>query len=42
MNYVLDCLYIALAEREHCRVVTADQRLLNTFPTVAISLASLP
>ena len=33
-----DCLYIALARRESCRVVTADQRLLNTFPGDTISL----
>lgn len=39
---VYDCLYVALAEREQCRVVTADQRLLNTFPAQTISLASLP
>ena len=36
-----DCIYIALAEREHCRVVTADQRLVNTFPAQTISLSSL-
>lgn len=36
-----DCLYIALAKREQCRVVTADQRLLNTFPAETISLLSI-
>lgn len=39
---VYDCVYVALAEREQCRVVTADQRLLNAFPAHTISLASLP
>ncbi|MGH7140892.1 MAG: type II toxin-antitoxin system VapC family toxin, partial [Pirellulales bacterium] len=29
---VYDCLYVALAEREQCRVVTADQRVLTLFP----------
>jgi predicted nucleic acid-binding protein len=28
---VYDCLYVALAEREGCPLVTADQRLVNTF-----------
>ncbi len=39
-----DCLYVALAEREGCELVTADQRLLNSlgrqFPFV-IPLSSL-
>jgi predicted nucleic acid-binding protein len=39
---VYDCLYVALAEVEQCRVVTADQRLLKTFPAQTISLASVP
>ena len=26
---VYDCLYVALAEREQCDLVTADQRLIN-------------
>lgn len=26
---VYDCLYLALAEREGCRFVTADRRLFN-------------
>jgi predicted nucleic acid-binding protein len=42
---VLDCLYVALAEREHCKLVTADDKLLRNlrphFPFV-VSLASLP
>jgi predicted nucleic acid-binding protein len=40
-----DCLYVALAEREGCELVTADVRLLSnlkpTFPFI-IDLASLP
>ena len=39
---VYDCLYVALAEREQCRVATSDQRLLNTFPAQTVSLATLP
>ena len=42
---VYDCLYVALAEQEHCDFVTADDRLIRalqgTFPFI-ISLASLP
>jgi predicted nucleic acid-binding protein len=42
---VYDCLYVALAEREGCELVTADTRLLNSlqpsFPFI-IALASLP
>lgn len=38
---VYDCVYVALAEQQLCPVVTADQRLLNTFPGQTISLASL-
>jgi predicted nucleic acid-binding protein len=42
---VYDCLYVALAEREACDLVTADTRLLanlrNTFPFI-IHLAALP
>ena len=42
---VYDCLYVALAEREGCELVTADTRLLNSlqpsFPFI-IDLASLP
>lgn len=36
-----DCLYIALARREACRVVTADQRLPSTFPGDTISLQAV-
>lgn len=40
-----DCLYVALAEREGCEMVTADTKLLlnlkPTFPFI-IDLASLP
>ncbi len=42
---VYDCLYVALAEREGCELVTADARLINSlqpsYPFI-ISLASLP
>jgi predicted nucleic acid-binding protein len=41
---VYDCLYVALAEREGCELVTADDKLLKnlgpTFPFI-VSLASL-
>lgn len=36
-----DCLYVALARHESCRVVTADQRLLNAFPGDTISLQAI-
>jgi len=39
---VYDCLYVALAEREQCKVVTADQRTVAVFPAHAIALDSLP
>jgi predicted nucleic acid-binding protein len=42
---VYDCLYVALAERENCELVTADTRLLNslqpTYPFIT-SLGSVP
>src|SRR2546421_10868485 len=42
---VYDCLYIALAEREKCKLVTTDDRLVKNlqsqFPFI-MSLASLP
>lgn len=42
---VYDCLYVALAEREQCDFITADDKLVNglqaAFPFV-IHLASLP
>jgi predicted nucleic acid-binding protein len=42
---VYDCLYVALAEREGCEFLTADDRLVRalgpTFPFI-ISLATLP
>jgi predicted nucleic acid-binding protein len=42
---VYDCLYVALAEREGCEFITADDRLVRalgpTFPFI-LSLASLP
>ncbi len=42
---VYDCLYVALAEREGCEMVTADARLLNSLQPTSpfiISLASVP
>ena len=40
-----DCLYVALAEREACELVTADQKSINNlaphFPFI-VPLASLP
>lgn len=39
---VYDCLYVALAEREQCKIVTADQRVLALFAALTISLDSLP
>jgi predicted nucleic acid-binding protein len=42
---VYDCIYVALAEREGCAFITADDRLVRalgpTFPFI-ISLATLP
>jgi predicted nucleic acid-binding protein len=42
---VYDCLYIALAERESCQLVTADDKLVNNlqaaFPFI-VSLAAMP
>jgi predicted nucleic acid-binding protein len=40
---VYDCLYVALSEREQCDLLTADDRLIRTFPKHRIvSLARLP
>jgi predicted nucleic acid-binding protein len=42
---VYDCLYVALAEREGCRLVTADARLVNSLQPAhpfIIPLAALP
>ena len=42
---VYDCFYVALAEREGCELLTADDRLVRTlqpiFPFIT-SLAALP
>jgi predicted nucleic acid-binding protein len=42
---VYDCLYVALAEREGCEFITADDKLLKNlgaqFPFI-VSLASIP
>lgn len=42
---IYDSLYVALAEREQCELVTADQRLLNTLRahfSFIVALSSLP
>ena len=36
---VYDCVYLALAEREHARFVTADQRLLRRLSTRKLAAA---
>lgn len=42
---VYDCIYVALAERENCELVTADDKLVKnlqpSFPFV-VALASMP
>ena len=39
---VYDCLYVALAERENCTVLTADARMRNALPgSPVVLLASL-
>jgi predicted nucleic acid-binding protein len=42
---VYDCLYVALAEREQCELITADDKLIRnlqpSFPFI-VALASLP
>jgi predicted nucleic acid-binding protein len=38
---VFDCLYVALAEEQDCRVVTVDERFLELFPDQAVSLHAL-
>ena len=40
-----DCLYVALAEKENCELLTADARLINALQrrfSFILSLASLP
>ena len=42
---VYDCLYVALAEREGCDLITSDSRLMNSLRpaySFIMSLASLP
>jgi predicted nucleic acid-binding protein len=40
---VYDCLYVALAEREGCELLTADDRLARSLPSHSIVLlSSLP
>ena len=38
---VFDCVYVALAEEQECRVVTSDKRLSELFPSSTISLSTL-
>ncbi len=33
---VYDCLYVALAEREGCELLTADDRLVNALPPLKV------
>jgi predicted nucleic acid-binding protein len=44
-RFQYDCLYVALAEREGCPLITADDRLVRslqpTYPFIT-SLASFP
>ena len=37
---ICDCLYIALAEREQCSIVSEDARLAGQFPLQVVSLAT--
>jgi predicted nucleic acid-binding protein len=39
---VYDYGYIALVEREQCKLITADQRLVSSFPNHTILLSALP
>jgi predicted nucleic acid-binding protein len=42
---VYDCLYVALAEREACQLVTADDKLVKNLGTqfpMIVALASMP
>ena len=42
---VYDCLYVALAEQEHCDLVTADSRLVHSmpgFPIVSLDAVQPP
>jgi predicted nucleic acid-binding protein len=42
---VYDCIYVALAERESCELVTGDDKLVKTFQgrsTFIVSLVTLP
>lgn len=38
---VYDCLYLILAEDEHCQLITSDRKLLTTFPLATIDLSRL-
>jgi predicted nucleic acid-binding protein len=35
---VYDCLYVALAEQEHCDMITADQKLVNNLKHPLVKL----
>jgi predicted nucleic acid-binding protein len=39
---VFDCVYVSLAEREQCQLITADQRIVALFPALAVALDTLP
>ncbi len=44
MKYILGCLYVALAEREGCQLVTSDVRLISVLQkrySFIIELSSL-
>ena len=36
---VYDCVYLALAEREQCKMITADEKLAGQFPTETVLLS---
>lgn len=38
---VYDCLYVALGMEENCKVISADQKLLDLFPAHIVTLDSL-
>jgi predicted nucleic acid-binding protein len=38
---VYDCLYVALAEEENCKIVTVDQKMIDLFPQHVISLSDV-
>ena len=38
---VFDCVYVALAEEQECKVVSSDKRMSALFPDQVILLADL-